>query len=330
MIKVIIFLFLIFISYLIIEVYIRKIKKKYVQPLLEIGPSHSFKKGTPTMGGVSFIAIYIVIVLILLIINIRFNLFTDVYYIYVLLVTIIGYFLIGFKDDYDKVSKKKNEYGLSAQAKLILQFIVGVLIVAMLMNINFSTEIIFYSINLTVDFGLLYYGLVIIMLLATTNATNLTDGIDGLLSSNIIISLTFMSIIAFLQSNYQILYSNIILICVLMAFFLHNKNPAKIFMGDVGSLALGGYLAVCAIILKIEILFILFSFIYLMETISVILQTLYFKYTKKKTGEGKRIFLMTPIHHHFEKQQLKENQIVVLFCIINIIFSIFGLVIYII
>ncbi len=318
---------LFFISYFMIGKFIKKIKEKFVQPLLKEGPEHTQKIGTPTMGGVSFIGLYIVLLFILFIVLLIKNNFSmDVF---VLLITTVGYFIIGFKDDYDKVSFKENDKGLSPKVKLILQALVGFIVVLLLTSHNFVDQTVVDTIIFgKIDLGNFYYLFVILILVSTTNATNLTDGLDGLLTSNAIISFIALLIISIYQGNTTLVITNAIFIVILFSFYLYNKNPAKIFMGDVGSLAIGAIIAINAVILKIEIFFLFFVLIYLLETISVILQVSYFKYTKKKTGEGKRLFLMAPIHHHFEKKGFNEKKIVFLFCIINIISSIVGLLIY--
>lgn len=315
------------VTYLLIGIFITKIKEKFVQPLLEEGPEHSGKYGTPTMGGVAFIAIYIILVLMY---------FAYLYFrgefaidILIIIITSVGYFLIGFKDDYDKVSFNENSKGLSPKQKLIFQILVGIIASFLLLFLNkedltIIDTIVFGKINI----GLLYYFFTIFLMVATTNATNLTDGLDGLLSSNAIISLMFLNIIAYFQGNTNLFVVNTFLIVILLAFYMYNRNPAKIFMGDVGSLTIGAILAIEAIILKVEILFIFFSLVYFIETISVILQVSYFKYTKNKYKEGKRLFLMAPIHHHFEKKGKSEKNIVFIFCLVNIISSIIGILIY--
>ncbi len=318
---------LFFISYIIIGMFIKKIKEIFVQPLLKEGPEHSKKLGTPTMGGVSFIGLYIVVLLIYFILLLSKGSFSMD--ILVILITTIGYFIIGFKDDYDKVSYKENDKGLSPKVKLFLQSLVGFIVVLLLTNFNYVDQTVVDTLVFgKIDFGVFYYLFVILILVATTNATNLTDGLDGLLTSNAIISFISLLIISVHQGNLNLAISDAFLITILFSFYLYNKNPAKIFMGDVGSLAIGAIIAINAIILKIEILFIFFVLIYLLETISVILQVSYFKYTKKKTGKAKRLFLMAPIHHHFEKKGFNEKKIVFMFCLINIVSSIIGLLIY--
>ncbi|MFV0289106.1 MAG: phospho-N-acetylmuramoyl-pentapeptide-transferase [Mycoplasmatales bacterium] len=316
------------ISYLFIGNFIKRVTTKYVQPLLKDGPEHTQKVGTPTMGGVSFILLFITLIIFFAIVSYQNHSFYNNYIFLVILITLIGYFLIGFKDDYDKVRAKQNDFGLSPKAKLVLQSLVSILIISVLIINKHDTNLFVPLINLNLNLHIFYYLIVIFLLLATTNATNLTDGVDGLLTSNSIITLIFLTIISFLQSNTILLILNIIFIIILLAFLKYNLNPAKIFMGDVGSLAIGGYLSIVAILLKIEILFIFFSFIYFVETLSVIMQVSYFKYTKKRYHKGQRLLLMAPLHHHYEKKGLSENKIVLLFSLINIVASIIGMLIY--
>ncbi len=318
---------LFFISYIVIGKFIKKIKEKLVQPLLKEGPEHTQKIGTPTMGGVSFIGLYVVVLFIYFIyLLIKGNFSME---ILVILITTIGYFIIGFKDDFDKVTYKENDKGLSPKVKLLLQSLVGFVVVLLLTSFNYTDQTVVDTLIFgKIDFSVFYYLFVILILVSTTNATNLTDGLDGLLTSNAIISLIALLIIAIDQGNLNLALSNAFLITILFSFYLYNKNPAKIFMGDVGSLTIGAIIAINAVILKVEILFLFFVLIYLLETISVILQVSYFKYTKKKTGKGQRLFLMAPIHHHFEKKGFNEKKIVFIFCLINVISSIIGLLIY--
>ncbi len=325
--KVLLLIILFFISYFIIGKFIKKIKEKFVQPLLKEGPEHAQKIGTPTMGGVSFIGLYILLLLgyfVILLLKGNFSM-----EILVLLITTTGYFIIGFKDDFDKVTFKENERGLSPKVKLLLQASVGFVVVLLLTSFNYVDQTVVDTIVFgKIDLGFFYYLFVILILVSTTNATNLTDGLDGLLTSNSIISFIALLIISIDQSNVNLIVSNSMFIVILFSFYLYNRNPAKIFMGDVGSLAIGAIIAINAVILKIEILFLFFVLIYLLETISVILQVSYFKYTKKKTGKGKRLFLMAPIHHHFEKKGFSEKKIVFIFCLVNVLSSILGLLIY--
>ncbi len=318
---------LFFISYIVIGQFIKKIKEKLVQPLLKEGPEHTQKIGTPTMGGASFIGLYVVVLFIYFIyLLIKGNFSME---ILVILITTIGYFIIGFKDDFDKVTYKENDKGLSPKVKLLLQSLVGFVVVLLLTSFNYTDQTVVDTLIFgKIDFSVFYYLFVILILVSTTNATNLTDGLDGLLTSNAIISLIALLIIAIDQGNLNLALSNAFLITILFSFYLYNKNPAKIFMGDVGSLTIGAIIAINAVILKVEILFLFFVLIYLLETISVILQVSYFKYTKKKTGKGQRLFLMAPIHHHFEKKGFNEKKIVFIFCLINVISSIIGLLIY--
>lgn len=324
----------IIISYIIIGKFLTYIQEKISQPLLNIGPDHKEKAGTPTMGGVAVFSTYIIFTIIILFL---YNFFDKAlnknimayYDLIIIFIAVSGYFVIGFIDDYNKVKFKQNEKGLSAKSKIVLQFIISLIIVVMLYNRHFSTNINFNIINQSVQFGLVYYLFIPILFLAMTNATNLTDGLDGLLTSNAIISILALTVVAVLQNNFLIVYSNVILISILVSFYVYNKNPAKIFLGDVGSLAIGSYLTIVAILLKVELLLFFFSIVYFFETLSVIIQVIYFKITKKRYGEGKRFFLMAPFHHHLEKKGFGEKRIVLIFSLINIIFSIIGIFIFI-
>lgn len=322
----IIFLMITILTIITTNIYIKFIKNKVQQPLLKEGPQHQSKIGTPTMGGVSFLLVFLITTISLLLyyhVNIR----TFILSIFILFVIFI-YFYIGFKDDYQKVLHKKNTSGLTPKEKIIYQLIGSIILSIGLYLCNYDLTLKLHIVNFNINIGYFYYLLIPFFLIGITNATNLTDGLDGLLSFNAIITLVFISIISFEQKEFLILYSNLIFIAVLLGFFLINKYPAKIFMGDVGSLTIGAYIAIISILLKIEILLLFFGFIYMIETLSVILQVSYFKYTKKKYKEGQRLFLMAPIHHHFEKKGLKEKQVLYLFAIINITMSIIGIIFY--
>lgn len=324
------FLLLLLIIYIIcnriLEIYIEKIKTKFIQPLLTSGPEHTEKKGTPTMGGIGFILIFVSLIL-------GYTLILELYHfetleLYLIQIIIIGYFFIGLTDDLNKIKFQQNEKGLSVKAKLILQFILAFIIMIISTKYLNNTNIKIHLLNITINFEYFYYLFIIFLILALTNATNLTDGLDGLLTTNVIITLGFLTLISYEQNNYQIFLANLFLITILFSFYKYNKNPAQIFMGDVGSLALGAYIAIISILLQLDFLILFFTIIYFIESLSVIVQVSYFKYTKKKLGEGKRIFLIAPYHHHLEKKGKTEKQIVNIFCLINIIFSCIGLIIY--
>ena len=277
-----------------------------------LGPKKHYKKnGTPTMGGVVFIVSISLTYLFFLFIN---NSLSIEYLM--LLFPFLFYGLIGFVDDYIKVIKQNNN-GLSVKKKFILQLIFAVLFVIFFNNWLETTVNIF---GYKVDFGLFYYVFIILMFLGTTNATNLSDGLDGLVSGEILI---ILGSTLFICNAFYLQVLNIIVIGAVLGFFCYNVYPAKIFMGDVGSLSLGAYLCTFFIALKLEILLIVFCFVMVFETISVILQVSYFKISK-----GKRIFKMTPFHHHLELLGLEEFEVSIILWCITLIFSLFGILFY--
>ncbi len=306
-------------------------KKNFVQPLLDVGPDHAQKQGTPTMGGISFIFAILVTSIIafigLQIANIENGMLP------ILIVVLIAYAYIGYRDDILKVTKKDNEEGLSPKQKLIAQFGVAVLAMIYLVVIQFDMELAINILNVdiaitTIPALLIYSAIVIFLFMGVSNATNLTDGLDGLLASTYIISFLSVAIVAINQRQDQIVMFALIVIFSLFGFLKYNSNPAKMFMGDTGSLALGGLLVIVSVLLHVELMIFFFGFVFLLETVSVILQVSYFKYTKKKTGEGKRLFKMAPFHHHLEKEGYSEKKIVFILCVVQTIASIIGLLIY--
>lgn len=279
---------------LLIPIFIRFYQAKRIegQQMHEDVKQHQFKAGTPTMGGVVFLVVSILVSFLT-----AFSQGMLTGGILGILFILALYGLIGFLDDFLKIFRKINE-GLKAKQKLILQIVGGVVFYFAHVNGAGGGELnIFgYSIHL----GVLYIFFVLFWLVGFSNAVNLTDGIDGLASISVVISLTAYSIIAFVQKQYDILLVSITMIGGLLGFFVYNHKPAKIFMGDVGSLALGGMLATISIALHQEWTLLLIGLVYVLETGSVMLQVTYFKYTKKRYGEGRRIFRMTPFHHHLE------------------------------
>jgi len=298
--------------------------------------SHAEKAGTPTMGGV----------IIILSVFIPTLLWADIKSTYIIL-TAFGtliLFGVGFLDDYLKVIKKLPK-GLIARYKLLGQVFVGLVIglaiylLPEFAQYNTQTTLPFFK-NLNFDFSYLYIPAVIFIITATSNAVNLTDGLDGLAMGTLIFVMLALAIMSYVSGN--VIYSDYLNIIYLkgageltvliaaivgagLGFLWFNFYPAQVFMGDTGSLALGGALGIISILIKKELLLPILGGIYFLETSSVIIQRLYFKYTKKKYGEGKRVFLMSPIHHHFELLGWKEPKIVMRFYIITIILVLISL-----
>lgn len=302
--------------------------KKASQPIYELAPSsHQIKSGTPTMGGVVFIFSTIIATIL----TAKLNNF----YIVGGLLTLALFCLIGIQDDYSKISKEKNSAGLSARMKLILQFICAVLISAIMFFYGHTSELYtpFYKYPLFEmgAFSIVFWMFVIV---GSSNAVNLTDGLDGLATVPSLLAFSTLSILVYIVGhavfasyllfpNIQIAGELVIMgsaICgALIAFLWFNSHPAEIFMGDSGSLSLGAFMGYLAIVAKSELLLIAIGFIFVWETVSVILQVGSYKLRQK------RVFLMAPIHHHFEQKGWKENKIIVRFWIIAFMSNLFAL-----
>ena len=336
-----------FISFFIGPKIIRTLKFRQIGEKIYNGPeSHQKKEGTPTMGGV-------ILLLSIILPSILWCRLDNEFFQLILFTTIFMGF-IGFVDDYLKVIKSYNK-GLIARYKLIGQFICGSLLGFYLISINHFSFIIQDGSKLAIsntsislpfiangvfDIGFFYVPLVIIIITASSNAINLTDGLDGLATGLVAISCLTFSAIAYATSRYdfsnylnivfvpkseEIFVFALILVGSCIGFLWFNAYPAKIFMGDTGSLPIGAAIGVMAILFKKEILLIIIGGVFVLEAMSVIIQVCYYKITKYKSGRGKRLFKMAPIHHHFELLGWHENQVVVRFWIIGIIFSIISL-----
>ena len=270
---------------------------QFGQVIREDGPeTHRKKAGTPTMAGVVFIIIFLIVEVFLLILKDYVN-GTKALKL-VIFIVIFGF--IGMIDDYLKVTKK-NTKGLPSLFKLILQILFA----------GFGLTICF---NYNTMSNLFEFIFLIFIIVGTNNGVNFTDGLDGLCSFvTIIVSLLFITI-SFETKNMEMLYVNLLVLAMLLAFLIFNRYPAKLFMGDTGSLFFGAYVAFMAIALKLEYYLPIFGFIYMIEVLSVIIQVTYFKITK-----WKRIFKMAPIHHHFEKCGMTENQVVFMFSMITLV-----------
>ncbi len=302
--------------------------KNASQPIYEYAPdSHQIKAGTPTMGGVVFIFSTIIAIIL----TVKLNNF----YVVCAILTLALFSLIGIKDDYSKIAKKANSAGLSSRAKLILQIVSALIISTLLVVYDHTTTLYtpFYKYPLF-DMGFFAIVFWILVMVATSNAVNLTDGLDGLATVPSIMAFVTLSAIVYI-TGHAVLASYLYLpnistigeltivgtamIGSLIAFLWYNCHPAQVFMGDSGSLPIGAFMGYLAIVSKSEILLVLIGLIFVIETVSVILQVGSYKLRKK------RVFLMAPIHHHFEEKGWKENKIIVRFWIISFMANLLAL-----
>lgn len=284
---------------------------KFGQAIREEGPqSHMHKKGTPTMGGISFIVATVLALIIAMFID-----SSNIKYYFLFIYTTISFSIIGYIDDMLIVVKKKND-GLAPRKKLMLQILFSIIFYVLVKFIYEDINYIYIpGLEYQLNISYLYMIFVVFWQTGFSNAVNLTDGLDGLATSVTIITTSTFALLAYKENNFPVFVFCLVLVGALIGFLLFNKNPAKIFMGDTGSLALGGILAAISIILHKEIAFIFIGLVYILETLSVIIQVAYFKKT------GKRIFKMSPLHHHFELSGYGEVKTVHLFAIIALISS---------
>ena len=284
--------------------------RQFGQFIREEGPqAHLSKAGTPTMGGIAFI-----IGITVAIVASMFMKGSEATGKIAILLSMFAFGAIGFIDDFNKVAKKQNE-GLTPKQKLLLQVIFGAALAVFMMTKEGTTMLIPFF-GKTVDFGILYIPFVIFIEVAMANAVNLTDGLDGLAAStSSIVACTFAIVgMTVHGGNEPMAVAGQAVFGALLGFLLYNHYPAKIFMGDTGSMALGGVLSAMAIVGHMEWLLPIAGLIYVIEALSVIIQVTYFK----KTG-GKRVFRMAPIHHHFELGGWHETKVVRVFCIFTFI-----------
>ena len=298
---------------------LRKLKVGQIER--DDGPkSHLKKQGTPTMGG---IIIIIAMLLVAIGICIYFTIngqITIAHKILPVLLLTLGFGMIGFIDDFKKLVLK-NTKGLKPSYKMLGLLIISVAYVIYLIYVlKIGTQTYIPIWKQYIDLPIyLYIPFAILVILGTTNAVNLTDGIDGLASSVSAIILTCLTVIGIMFGQPEISVFGSIVIGAVLGFLMFNLHPAKVFMGDTGSLLLGGVISAIALYLKMPLLLLLIAIIPVIETISVIIQVVYFKKT------GKREFKMTPIHHHFELSGWTENKVVVIFSVITLIVCVIGL-----
>lgn len=284
-------------------------KLKFGQSIREEGPkSHQQKSGTPTMGGLMIILAIAISVVIICPLTLELRL---------ALVIMLGHFLLGFLDDYIKVVKKHN-LGLRAWQKLLGQIIIAAL-TAVYAGLPTDLWLPFLG---NIDIGAGFYALLFFILVGTSNAVNLTDGLDGLASGTVAVASLVYMVICLLLDKLELAVFCAAMVGACLGFLKYNKHPAKIFMGDTGSLALGGALAAVGILTHTEVLLLPIGIIFVCEAMSVIIQVTSFK------TRGKRVFLMSPIHHHFELKGWPEEKVVHRFWLGGLIGGLVGLLLF--
>ncbi|WP_110932172.1 phospho-N-acetylmuramoyl-pentapeptide-transferase [Paenibacillus bouchesdurhonensis] len=286
-------------------------RMKFGQQIRGEGPqSHQKKAGTPTMGGIVIILAFTLAFLKFSVINTDF---------YILLVATLGFGLVGFLDDYIKIVFKRS-LGLTPRQKLFGQLLFAGIVCALLISEGHSTALGIPGTQISFDWGAwFYYPFIILMMLAISNAVNFTDGLDGLLSGVSAIAFGAYSVIAMQATSIPAAVCAAAMIGAVLGFLVFNAHPAKVFMGDTGSLGIGGAIAAIAIITKSELLFLVIGGVFVVEMLSVVLQVISFK------TRGKRIFKMSPIHHHFELSGWSEWRVVVTFWAVGLLLAGVGL-----
>ena len=308
-------------SILIGSILVPYLRKKKIDQTLSIylERAHSQKQGTPTMGGLIFILSTLISFLILYVlgkIEISYNLIIVIF-------TFVSYGIIGFLDDY-LIIKQKNNKGLTEGQKLIFQVIIATIFFYLFMVADNEPLLWIHSLNLKWDIGWFYGLFILFILIASSNAVNITDGLDGLAGGLSVISLFTFGVLSlaagWLEGYMEIAIFIFLLVGSILGFLVFNVSPAKIFMGDTGSLALGAVLGTIAILTRHELLLIIIGIVFVIETLTCVIQRYYYKLTKK------RFFPMTPIHHTFEKIGWAERDIVKLFWIIGLIGGMIGII----
>ena len=273
---------------------------------------HKKKQNIPTMGGLIFIIPTTIILLFLILLN-KINISIN---FLIIIFTLLSYSIIGFIDDY-LIIKRNNNNGLKERTKFLMQVVIAIIFFYFFMISDNEPLLWIHSLNLKLDIGWMYGIFILFVLVASSNAVNITDGLDGLAGGLSIIAFITFGIISW-NTTWLIGYEEIAVLCFslagsLLGFLVFNVNPAKIFMGDTGSLALGATLGAIAILTRHELLLLLIGIVFVIETLSCIIQRIYYKFTHK------RIFLMTPIHHSFEKKGYNEKEIVKAFWIVGLL-----------
>lgn len=277
--------------------------------------NHIAKKGTPTMGGIGFVLASVITFFL-------FNFSNSLSYsVLAVLLSYIGFFIIGFIDDYLKV-KIKSYAGLSAKIRILLEIVLCMYVILILKEGGFTLDRLYLPLlDNFIETAYLFLPFFLIVLIGSANAINLSDGLDGLASGLAMIALTPFLLISLESGNYQLTLLLVSIVGALIGFLFFNFHPAKIFMGDCGSLALGGVLGASSIVLDSEIILGVAGLVFVLEALSVIIQVLYYKMTHK------RVFLMAPLHHHFEKKGWQEWKVVMMFYLVGCFASMLAIII---
>lgn len=279
-----------------------------------VGESHKKKEGTPTMGGLIFILPTILATIYLLITK-RMTYTSN---LGIVIIVFCGYAIIGFLDDYLSIKKKNNE-GLTEFQKLFGQIIIALIFFYMYVKNGGQTSLVVSTLGINIEMGWMYGLFILFILVGASNAVNLTDGLDGLAGGLSAIAFLAFSLISMVVGFEDLGIFTFILAGSVIGFLVYNTNPARVFMGDTGSLALGGVMAAIAVLTHREITLAVVASVFIIETLSVILQVIWITLFKKK------LFLMTPLHHHFEKLGWEEKDIVKLFWVVGLILAMGGI-----
>ena len=279
-----------------------------------VGENHRKKEGTPTMGGLIFIIPTVIITLILVAMG-YLQMTSD---LGIVLFVIIAYAVLGFLDDFLSIKHKEND-GLTVPQKFLGQLLIALVVFFLYMKDGGETSLVVSTLGIHIEMGWFYGVFLLFLLIGSSNAVNLTDGLDGLAGGLSAIAFIAFSLIAIMVGFEDLGLFTFLLVGSLLGFLVYNTHPAKVFMGDTGSLSLGGVMAVIAILVHRELTLLVVAFIFVIETLSVILQVFWIKVFHKK------LFLMTPLHHHFEKLGWQETDIVKLFWIVGLVLAMGGI-----
>lgn len=312
-------------------------KLKFGQPIkVEFGPKwHEGKQGTPTMGGIMFIVSTVIAVAVgyavFRMVDVTvlgeesYDAFAEAMKLLSCVVFCLLFGLMGFIDDFTKVARKNND-GLSPMQKIVIQVVIAaawLLVMRFLGDTNTTIDLAFVRF----DIGWFYYPLMVVVILYLTNAVNLTDGVDGLCGTVTMVNMLLYTVIFCILDNGEMSLFTIAIAGGCLGFLVWNLHPAKCFMGDTGSMFLGAAVTAAGLVTHQHLVLVLIALVYIFEALSVVIQVTYFKITKKKYGEGRRIFKMTPIHHHFEMSGFSEYKIVITFSVFSLIAGLGGVLI---